>query len=374
MFFRDLIGQRDARAMLQGALRSGCVAHAYLFVGPDGVGRRAAALAFAQALLCETGFNDMVVGESAGRSADRDDACGSCAACRKVAAGAHPDLRIIAPGGKTESGADRRAVGIEQVRDLKHEASYPPYEARWKVFIVEDAEAMRAEAANSLLKVLEEPPAHSVIVLISESASALLPTIVSRSQIVRFTFVPAVEIAAALTERAGVPAEQAPFLGALAGGRPGLALRESAEGGAALEFRQEVVKTLGSVAAGGPVQRLDAAEAVFRQKDGIERWLDTALLWIRDVAVWQAAHDPALLVNLDRREQIAAWGQRARPEGVRDAAAAIETAKTELLSNVNPRLVLEHLFAGIRLAPDTPRATSGSRAAAGRAAPPPPAR
>ncbi|HLY22120.1 MAG TPA: DNA polymerase III subunit delta' [bacterium] len=352
MFFRELIGQRDARAVLQGALRSGCVAHAYLFVGPEGVGRRAAALAFAQALLCATGFNDMVAGESADRrSAGGDDACGTCAACRKVAAGAHPDLRIIAPGGRTESGAERRAVGIEQIRDLKREASYPPYEARWKVFIIEDAEAMRAEAANSLLKVLEEPPAQSVIILISESASALLPTIVSRSQIVRFTFVPAAEIAAALTERAGVPAAQAPFLGALAGGRPGLALRESAEGGAALEFRQDVVKTLGAVAGGGPVRRLEAAEAVSRQKDEINRWLDTALLWIRDVAVWQAAHDPALLVNLDRRDQIAAWAERARPEGVRHAAAAIEGAKTNLQHNVNPRLVLEHLFAGIHLAP-----------------------
>jgi DNA polymerase III subunit delta' len=367
VFFRELIGQRDARAVLQGALRSGRVAHAYLFVGPAGVGRRAGALAFAQALLCETGG---------------EDACGTCTACRKAAAGAHPDLRIIAPGGRTESGAERRAVGIEQIRDLKREASYPPYEARWKVFIVEDAEAMRAEAANSLLKVLEEPPAQSVIILISESASALLPTIVSRSQIVRFTFVPAAEIAAALTARAGVPAEQAPFLGALAGGRPGLALRESAEGGAALEFRQEVVKTLGAVAGGGPVKRLEAAEAVSRQKDDIGRWLDTALLWIRDVAVWQAAHDPALLVNLDRREQIVAWAGRARPEGVQRAAAAIETAKTDLQRNINPRLILEHLFAGIRLAPDPagPAAraknadVSGSQSGAGRAAPPPPAR
>jgi len=359
MVFRDLIGQRDARAVLQGALRSGRISHAYLFVGPEGVGRRSAALAFAQTLLCTTGG---------------DDACGTCVACRKVAAGAHPDLRLIAPGGRTESGAERRAVGIEQIRDLKHEASYPPYEARWKVFIVEDAEAMRAEAANSLLKVLEEPPSQSVIILISESASALLPTLVSRSQIVRFTFVPPGEIAAALTERAGVSVDQAPFFGALAGGRPGLALRESAEAQAALEFREEVVRALGAAAGGGAVKRLETAEAVSRQKDDVDRWLDTALLWLRDVAVWQAARDPALLVNLDRRDQIAAWADRARPEGVRNAVAAIETAKTNLRSNVNPRLVLEHLFAGIHLAPDAARSVSASPAGPGRAVPPRPPR
>jgi DNA polymerase III subunit delta' len=373
MPFRDLIGQHDARAVLQGALRSGRIAHAYLFVGPESVGRRAAALAFAQALLCRR---------------DGDDACGSCDACAKVAAGAHPDLRIIAPGGRTESGAERRAVGIEQVRDLKHDAAYPPYEARWKVFIVEDAEAMRAEAANSLLKVLEEPPAQSVIVLISESEAALLPTIVSRSQIVRFTFVPAAEIASALTARTGVPADQARFLAALSGGRPGLALRDAAAGEAALDFRQEVVRTLGAVAGGSPVRRLEAAETVSRRKDDLDRWLDTALLWLRDVAVWQAARDPALLVNLDRRDQIAAWADRARPDGVRDAAAAIEAAKTNLRANINPRLVFEHLFAGIRLAPDERRpsrsagvpeghgpapadtALSGRTAGSRRAAPP----
>lgn len=349
MLFRDLIGQREARAVLQGALRSGRVAHAYLFVGPDGVGRRPAALAFAQALLCTA---RLPVAGQVSPSGGGDEACGVCLACRKVASGTHPDLRVVAPGGRTESGAERRAVGIEQIRDLKREAAYPPYEARWKVFIVEDAEAMRAEAANSLLKVLEEPPAQSVIVLLSESASALLPTIVSRSQIVRFVPVPPAEIAAALIERAGVPPERAPLLAALSAGRPGLALRKAAGGEAVLEFRQEVVKSLGAAAGGGAVKRLDAAEAVSRQKDDIERWLDTALLWIRDVAVWQAARDPALIVNLDRRDQIAAWADRARPEGLREAAAAIEAAKTDLHRNLNPRLVLEHLFAGLRLASD----------------------
>jgi hypothetical protein len=187
--------------------------------------------------------------------------------------------------------------------------------------------------------------------------------------------VPAAEIASALTERAGVPPDQAPFLAALSGGRPGLALREAAEGRAALDFRQDVVRMLGTVAGGGPAARLEAADAVARRKDELDRWLDTALLWLRDVAIWQAARDPALLVNLDRRGQIAAWAERARPEGVRAAAAAIEAAKTNLRANVNPRLVLEHLFAGIRLAPPASGAAlSGRPAAPGRAAPPRPAR
>jgi len=329
MPFHDLIDQRHASALLQRALRSGHIAHAYLFVGPSGVGRMAAARAFAQALLCATAA---------------DDGCGRCGACHKIESGTHPDLRIISPG-RTESGAERRAVGIDQIRALKHEAAYPPYEARWKVFIVEDAEAMRAEAANSLLKVLEEPPPGIVIILTAESTAGVLPTLVSRAQLVRFSFVPASEIARALTERSGVPAERARFLAALAGGRVGAALAAAAAGDEVFERRAGVVKTLAAVAGGDAVTRLDAADAIARQKDDVERWLDIALLWVRDVVVWQETHDPALLVNLDARASVAEWAGRVSGERLRRTADAIEAAKADVRRNLNARLVLEVLFA-----------------------------
>ncbi len=331
MPFRDLIGQQHAATLLRGAIRSGHITHAYLFVGPAGVGRLTAARAFAQALLC---------------SAGGDDACGQCAACRKVASGAHPDLRVVSPTGRTEMGAERRAVGIDQIRELKHEASYPPYEARWKVFIVEDAETMRAEAANSLLKILEEPPPGIVIILIAESAAGVLPTLVSRSQIVRFSFVPAPEIAGALTGRMGIPAERARFLAALSGGRVGAAFTAARGGEEPFEQRAAVVHTLEAVLSGDAAVGLDAAEAVARRRDDLERWLDIALLWIRDVIVWQETRDPSLLVNLDDQSAIARWAARADSGRLRRSADAIETAKGQLRRNLNPRLVLEVLFAG----------------------------
>lgn len=340
MPFRDLIDQRHAQALLRGALRSGRVSHAYLFVGPSGVGRLTAARAFAQALLCTEGG---------------DDACGRCPACRKVGAGAHPDLRVISAG-RSESGTERRAVGIDQIRELKREAAYGPYEGPRKVFVVEDAEAMRAEAANSLLKIVEEPPAGIVIILISESTTALLPTLVSRSQFVRFSFVPAPEIARALTERAGVPADRAAFLAAISGGRVGDALAAAAAGEAPFDRRAEVLRTLEVVERGDAVQRLDAAEAVAKQKDEIERWLDIALLWVRDVVVWQETQDAAQLANVDARAEVVAWASRTSPAGLRRTAAAIEEAKANLRRNLNPRLVLETLFACMELgAPAAPR-------------------
>jgi DNA polymerase-3 subunit delta' len=332
--FSDLIDQRHAKALLQAALASGRVSHAYLFVGPFSVGRLAAARAFAQALLCAEGG---------------EDACGRCPACRKVASGAHPDLRVIAPGGRTEYGAERRAVGIEQIRELKREAAYGPYEGPRKIFIIEDAEAMRAEAANSLLKIVEEPPPGVVVVLIAESTEALLPTLVSRSQLIRFSFVPTRDIAEALVARFGLAEDRARFLATIAGGRVGTAFAAAAAGDAPFDRRHEVVETLGAVLRGDAVVRLDAAEALARQRDEIERWLDTALLWMRDVVVWQETRDDARLANLDLRREVAAWAAWADPKGLRRAASAIEAAKTDLASNLNPRIVLDTLFAGLDL-------------------------
>jgi DNA polymerase III subunit delta' len=327
--FRDLAGQQHAHLLLQGALRSGRISHAYLFVGPAGVGRLTTACAFAQALLCAQGG---------------DDACGVCGPCRKVAAGTHPDLRVITPG-RTESGAERRAVAIDQIRDLKRDAAYPPYEGRWKIYVIEDTDQMRAEAANSLLKVLEEPTAGTVIILLSTSTEALLPTLVSRAQLVRFALVSAEEIVNALVSRAGIPIERARFLAAMARGRPAAAFEAAGAGDEPFARRLEVLTILRAVQRGDIVAGLDAAERVARQKDEIEGWLDIASLWFRDLAVWRMTQDPGLLANVDLRDDVARDAAAAgRVADLTQAVDAVEQAKDALRRNINPRLILETLF------------------------------
>jgi DNA polymerase-3 subunit delta' len=326
--FRDVVGQQHAHRILKGALRSGRVSHAYLFVGPAGVGRLATARAFAQALQCAEGG---------------DDACGSCGPCRKVAAGTHPDLRVVTPG-RTDTGAERRAVAIDQIRDLKRDAAYPPYEGRWKIYIIEETDQMRAEAANSLLKVLEEPIASTVIILLSTSTEALLPTLVSRAQLVRFTLVSADEIVKALMSRAGASAERARFLAAMAGGRPAAAFEAAGAGDEPFARRLAVMTTLREVQGGDIVAGLDAAEAVARQKDEIEGWLDIALLWFRDLAVWRMTGDAGLLANIDLRDDVARGAASARAADLTRAVDAVEEAKAALRRNINPRLILETLF------------------------------
>src|SRR2546422_11274466 len=213
MPFRDLVDQDHAVLLLRTAVRSSRASHAYLFVGPRGVGRHRTAIAFAQLLNCERADSD---------------ACGQCRACTLIASGQHPDVRVVdVAGGRVLDPEDttKTGIGIKQVLALRREVVYPPYQGRWKVYVLADAETMTTEAANSPPKGLEEPPDRVRIILISESKVALLPTGVSRCQLVRFSLIPAPAIERALVERHGVPKGRGPLVAALSGGAPGRAAR-----------------------------------------------------------------------------------------------------------------------------------------------------
>ena len=202
--FSDIIGQEMAVALLTRALEQGA-SHAYLFSGPPGVGKTNAALAFAAGLACP------------------DGGCGTCATCRRVQEGLHPDVRIIAPEGNT--------IRLEQITDheghragdempVVQDAARRPYEigARAKVFIISDADSLGIEAGNALLKTLEEPPSYVYFILVTDRPERLLPTIASRCQLVAFSPVPARAIAADLSTRWGVKPEEALLVARVAGG------------------------------------------------------------------------------------------------------------------------------------------------------------
>ncbi|MCL6554431.1 MAG: DNA polymerase III subunit delta' [Firmicutes bacterium] len=333
MAFRDLVNQDHAVMLLRAAARAGRVGHAYLIVGPAGVGRRTVALAFAQYLNCQ--------------QAD-GDACGQCRSCRKVAGGHHPDVRILdvarglyieAPG-KEFKGKD---IPVDQIRALRREASFAPYEGKWKVFIVADAERMNQHAANSLLKILEEPPARVVFLLVAESTVALLPTIVSRCQLIRCSYLPTEAIERALRDRWGIPQDRARLLAVLADGRLGRAL-EWARSEEKLEARDRLLDLLPALEEGDALARLEAAEALSRQADMLLELLDLAVLWYRDLLIYRETREPSLLTHRDREAQIAAIADRYAGAALGARIEAVEAAKESLRRNVNPRLVLEKLF------------------------------
>ncbi|MDR7593231.1 MAG: DNA polymerase III subunit delta' [Armatimonadota bacterium] len=337
MAFRDVVDQHHAVRLLRTAVRTGRPSHAYLLVGPVGVGRRTLALAFAQYLNCP--------------QADRD-ACGVCRDCVRIAQGQHPDVRVL------DMAADRwfippprehrgREIPIDQVRALRQDAAYPPYEGRVKVYIIADAELLSPGAANSLLKVLEEPPPDVVIVLIAESTVSLPPTVLSRCQVVRCALLSASEVERALVERYGVPAERARFLAAIAAGRLGRALAW-AQDESRLAARRRFLDLLGELETATDTQRLDAAEALARDRDLLPDLLELAAFWYRDLLVWQETQDPTLLVNRDREAEIRRWAAILTPEDLHRRFDAVEHAKDSLERNVQPRLLLERFFYQLR--------------------------
>jgi len=203
--FSDIIGQEMAVSLLTRALEQG-PSHAYLFSGPPGVGKTEAAVAFAAGLACP------------------DGGCGSCATCRRVQEGLHPDIEIVAPEGNF--------IRKDEITDINLHAAYRPYEAKAKVYIFLEADNFNTEAANAFLKTLEEPPGHVHFILVTDRPERLLPTIASRCQMVSFSSVRAPAIADDLSGRLGLRRAEAELLARVAGGNLGYARELATSDGA----------------------------------------------------------------------------------------------------------------------------------------------
>ncbi len=208
MPFRDVAGHRRVIDLLAGAVGRHTLPPALLFSGPEGVGKRLTAVALAQALNCQRPVT---------LEDDRRDSCGECPSCRRIARGTHPDVVVLEP----EDGI----IAIAAVReDVIGKSGYRPFEGQRRVFIIDDAELMNEPAQDALLKTLEEPPAFSVLVLVSAQPEALLPTVRSRCYRLRFGPVSEEDVARVLRERHGMAEADARAASALSDGSIGRAL------------------------------------------------------------------------------------------------------------------------------------------------------
>lgn len=318
-----IIGHDWAVGWLRGALARGMVHHAYCLTGPPGVGKRTLALAFAQALLCTA-------------PAGRDRPCGTCPACHKAAAGHHPDLRFLAPSPPTA------ALTVEQIRSVVHDAALSPLEARYKVFVIARMNQATTAASNALLKTLEEPPGHVVIILLSEQREALLPTIASRCQVIGLRPLPAHVIEQALVTRWHVPPERAALLARLSHGRLGHAVR-LAQDRAAWEARRQQLEDLLRLLGTGRVPRLAHAATLASDE---ERLLPTLVNWQsfwRDVWLHQVRRGDRA-VNVDCLVTVRTLAEQLRPPEVVAALGAVGRTADLLGHNVNSRLALEVLL------------------------------
>jgi DNA polymerase-3 subunit delta' len=213
-----IIGHQKIIEFLNKSSANGRLAHAYLFGGPEQVGRRTVALDFAKSLQCQSrqiaNIKELAF-------------CGECKSCLEIDKSSHPDILIIEPEKVEEKGKKReKDISIEQVRKIQHQVSMFPYYGPYKIVIIDSAEHIRREAANALLKILEEPPENTVFVLIASSARAMLPTIVSRCLLIKFSPVSVQAIYESLTAEAKrvLPEKELWNLLRVSCGRPGAVL------------------------------------------------------------------------------------------------------------------------------------------------------
>ncbi len=322
-------GHRWAVELLRQQMAQGKVAHAYLFTGPSQIGRGTLARWLAQALLCE---------------GEVSPPCGRCPACRRVAAEVHPDLHRLHLD-LQEGG--RRTLGIESVREMRQSLAERPFYGRRKVYLIEDAECLTVEAENALLKTLEEPPPFVVLLLVALSDHLLLPTIVSRCQVLSLRPLPRREVRQALVEHWGASEEQADLLAALSQGRLGWAV-QALNDPQVLRRRQENLATLGRLLGAGLLERFAFAESQERLWRHGKAALVLEMLecwqgWWRDLfLVAQGCVD--LVVNRDQMEVLQGTGRQVSSQSALAFLQALRVARERLRDQVNPRLALEELL------------------------------
>jgi DNA polymerase-3 subunit delta' len=320
----DVVGHEWAVDLLRRDLAQGRLRHAYLFTGPAGVGKRTLVAALAQALLCD----------------QPEPPCGRCRHCRLATRGSHPDLLTVEPvvRGRTVRAAK---IKIEAVRQVIRDLALKPVEARRRVARLLNFHAANSESMNAFLKTLEEPPGSAVLLLTAERADDLLPTIVSRCQVVGLRPLPLETVRESLITRWLVPAERASLLAALSQGRLGWAVRTHADE-TGLQARAQRLDDLSALLAGSRVVRFSYAERLARE-GSVERVQETLDLWQgfwRDVLL-AAAGAQVPLANPDRRPEIQRLAQFVTPQAARAVVAGLRQTAERLERNANARLALE---------------------------------
>jgi len=316
-----VVGHTWAVAQLARAIDEDRLGHAYLFTGPAQIGKATLARAMAMAINCTAEARP----------------CGACRPCVRIATNTHVDVRVVAPEGER--------LKIDQVRELQRELSLSPVEARKRVAILDDFERATIEAMNALLKTLEEPPSNVVLVVMAPEAELLLPTIVSRCQIVALRPLTIAQVRDALVGRWGVDAGRADLLAHLSGGRIGWAVN-AAKDKSILERRAARLDHLQSLLRASRVERFAYAESLARSAADAREAIDAWRTWWRDVML-AAARGGAALTNVDRRDEIERIAARLDVQQARAAAEACRLALWQLDKNAMPRLVVEVMLLGL---------------------------
>jgi len=318
----QVIGQDKVLSLLDYGLTTNTIAHAYLLLGPRHVGKGTLAINLAQALNCD----------------GSERPCGGCQSCRRILEGKHADVTLTGLDSKTE-------IGIDDIRGLQRLASLPPYEGRHKVFIIEDAEYLSNEAANALLKVLEEPADRVVWLLLAADENRLLPTIMSRCQRLELKPASQAECEETLINRHEADSDRAKLLSRLCHGRFGWAL-SALEDEAILEWRRDRLARVLSLPNAGVGERFAYAQELANEfsrdrragSETMELWRD----WWHDLLLIKGGH-PEAIINVDYADALQEQAGPLSLGEIGEFLADLCLLEEKAYRNVNPRLAFEWL-------------------------------
>ncbi len=344
----QVIGQPRAVSLLQRSLETDSLAHAYLFVGPAHVGKMKLALNLAQALNCEAA----------------EPPCGECASCQKVVSAKHADVQIIglSHDGDSNETKPRAEISIDQIRQIQHSASLPPFEGRYKVSIIDGTELLSIEAANCLLKTLEEPAEKVVFILLATNERLLPATVISRCQRLELLPLAITEVETALNSSWGIEPEKAKLLARLSHGCLGWAVSVALDDGLFQQRAERLDELLNIINADYEERFTYAAQLVaqFSQNRGlVQERLDLWLEWWRDLLLVKVGCSDDI-TNIDRLAMLIDMARDYSLTQIKAFINSIRATGDQLRQNANPRLVLEVLMLSI---PETGRHSERNPAA-----------
>ena len=326
--FKLIINQEHPKRILTACLKTGRIPNAFLFTGKRGVGKRITAMTFAMACNCM------------GKELNTEP-CGSCKSCLKIKSGNHPDIITVSPSGPY--------IKIAQIRSLCHILAMKPYEARLRVVIISDAQTMNPSAGNALLKVLEEPPARTILILTATQSSDLLATIVSRCQHIRFNPISTDNIVKMLIDKEGVDVEEAVVLANIADGSLSRALSmvKSSHRTNWPDQRRWLITAIGldlpESMSMQPIGLLLAyAERLSKNKSTISDFLEVMLSWLRDLVIYK--YSPEKIINRDLIDKVQCASQQIDIKSLFSKIEAVQAAQRNIEAKANLKLTLELLM------------------------------
>ncbi len=329
MSLEKILGQDQVKHILSNSLRKNQLAHAYLFFGPESIGKKRTAFELAKALNC--------------LPSGPVEACDDCDSCRKIERELHPDIFLIKPTRSTPT-AREAVIKIDEIRNLQTKLGYLPYEGRTKVAIIDDAEQLNIQAANSFLKTLEEPPDSTILILIVSNIHKLMPTILSRCQTIRFSPLPLSAIKQVLLQQSEIEfdPQELDFRVSRSKGQVKRALEEDILSLA--EYRDELIKLIDLISFKNINVLFQWTKKMGREHHIIMEVLEEMQGLVRDMAFLRNSASKGQLINKDLEPQMTSICKRKSSSQWLKLASTIHDTQQTILANANLQLSLENML------------------------------